>query len=1684
MSRASKYLRKKLAEGGMLDLKKLADANPPKPGTGVAGPQLEPQLQQSTAQNMQEAMGNFRANNPETVQTDATFQQAPQAQLPKAQVRMPAQQQAIPETRIDGSGPAQAQLLTPQRFVSPAQAQQATAQPRRAAAAQSSAPSIGDYDNADDYYNAYAQHHIDMTGDYMLDNLPAGIKQQWEDAQTADAVEPQPGDEGRMGGGVNYGGTDTSTTPTNRNTQDTDTGGVTSPGSVSIPETRTIQDIPKVPDPGPRPEWTGGEAQKGRGSAWEAHLAKLNNWNAANAKYQSYLNEVAEVEANLENEKNNSGTDNMANTDDKGLPDTRGGEPADLTGSGGTKTTGVGVPGSSGSGGAPLGIEVTGPTYTTPTVDVASVSEDQKIYRSDFADDDEGTQKFRTAKAKEAQKLVAQGAEQPRRGQFPEGEAGDIQYNAAIQRFRETPLVAEGTVTEDRNVQTIDETSDATAAGASKVDMGEITKQDPKPLLQNFNDTVDAEGNVKKTAKEKYDVAIANWKARTRASAPDDVTASSFDAATVDAQQQVTAATDGTVTQTATATGPTMTERADAADVDAAAVEAAQAAGIDRQTQTEVATAMTAYDTVKQSSEYKDIVERKEQLYKNRSRDPEYQALNKAFEDAKAAGDTEAMKEASTLRYRYNTQIRELENQRIGMLDAAGAQAVAEVSGPEAATRVAQTIGEEELSGLMDLAEERGVDVEDLPEYTLAKQRLAQEGTAAQGTAAQIEGEAPTATAATADYYDADFTPQGGNTEIDGTPAFEKAATRTAQTGEAAERIAQELGDTPPLDLEGRQAITGTAPQGTAAQIGGVPTLDAAKMQAVTGEDRTVAAADMLEVVANVPEDIAAAIVQDPATVEAQIDAGADPKVTAAVAALPTEALVSTQMEGLLAGIETGETPAWARPAVAAIEAQLARRGMGRSTVARDALFNAIIQSALPIAQSNAQALQARAQQNLSNEQQANLQAAKDTMAVRMQNLANRQTAASQTAQMAQEVKVQQGSFDQQAAILSGQQEQQTAMADLQMQQDRAKQLSAQKQQAALAQLDANSRMDLENLRALNTAEAQNMTAEQQTRLKNYETQVNKIIRQADLKQDMEKANLGPALQIELANLAEMNAASKDTMTAEQTERLTAFNALVDFRKTDATMAQQMDMANMSNEQQMELAMLSEKAATDTANFTAENQFRLAQLQAQVARSVRQAELNSRMEEVNLDASLKVELAELSERNATSRAEMTVEQQTRLANLNTLVDFKKTNVAMAQQMEMANLSNEQQIEMAELSDRSATDAANFTEANRFRLQELSQATSILSQNEELRQRADMAKLSSSERIALANLTAKNQADAQSMTAENTAELQRYEKQMGAAQVNAQLAQQMGIAELSNAQQAAMFNAQVNSNLDIKKFDADQQTQLANSAFMQSMTLTSFNAEQQAAMQNATALASMDMATADQATKLAITNAQNFLQMDMANLSNAQQASVMQAQMNQQRLISNAAAQNAAMQFASASENDTNKFMANLGAQIEQFNVSAQQARYQFNAAEENRRAAMQAGNDLEVERLNAQIAADIEKFNETTDFQREQWNAANAQAVEQSNVQWRRQANLADTAAQNAANQQNAQMTYNLTSQELTQVWQQLRDSAAYARQSYENEQQRKAQLLATAIGNEVISTKSGNKENHTAWISALDGIL
>ena len=89
-----------------------------------------------------------------------------------------------------------------------------------------------------------------------------------------------------------------------------------------------------------------------------------------------------------------------------------------------------------------------------------------------------------------------------------------------------------------------------------------------------------------------------------------------------------------------------------------------------------------------------------------------------------------------------------------------------------------------------------------------------------------------------------------------------------------------------------------------------------------------------------------------------------------------TEATVQGQLTGLLEQFEGGETPAWAAGAMRAATATLASRGLGASSMAGQAIVQAAMESALPIAMADAQTRASFEAQNLSNKQQAAMFAA------------------------------------------------------------------------------------------------------------------------------------------------------------------------------------------------------------------------------------------------------------------------------------------------------------------------------------------------------------------------------------------------------------------------------------------------------------------------------------------------------------------------------------------------------------------------------------------------------------------------------------------------------------------------------------------------------------------------------------
>ena len=277
------------------------------------------------------------------------------------------------------------------------------------------------------------------------------------------------------------------------------------------------------------------------------------------------------------------------------------------------------------------------------------------------------------------------------------------------------------------------------------------------------------------------------------------------------------------------------------------------------------------------------------------------------------------------------------------------------------------------------------------------------------------------------------------------------------------------------------------------------------------------------------------------------------------------------------------------------------------------------------------------------------------------------------------------------------------------------------------------------------------------------------------------------------------------------------------------------------------------------------------------------------------------------------------------------------------------------------------------------------------------------------------------------------------------QVNASLAGQ----ELSNQQQTNILNAERFADAANMTFTQEQQRVFANSKMMETMNLSNLSNTQASALANAATMSQMDMSNLTARQQAAVQNAQSFMQMDMANMSNAQQSAVINQQAQQQAMLSDQAANNAAAQFNATSQNQVDQFFANLTQDINKYNATAANASNQFNAGQAN---AMQ-------------------QFAATMANQREQFNASNALAIEQSNVQWRREVNTANTATQNAANQANAANYLAISNQAMNNIWQQFRDEADYAYSSAENAEDRGFNMAMAVLEADV------NRENQDKYL-------
>ena len=206
--------------------------------------------------------------------------------------------------------------------------------------------------------------------------------------------------------------------------------------------------------------------------------------------------------------------------------------------------------------------------------------------------------------------------------------------------------------------------------------------------------------------------------------------------------------------------------------------------------------------------------------------------------------------------------------------------------------------------------------------------------------AGQVSGTAPYADAATVGTVETATTPGVADTATYGATSSTKAVEKA---------------------VEGTTAATGTVS-------------DKAQVDAAQQTESSVSGMQSAQGAANIMENPVQREIQEGELISGAADAEKAAKFTEqvqAAEATPTKmATVQGQLEGLMQDFEGGTTPPWAAGAMRAVSAAMAARGLGASSMAGQAMVQAAMESALPIAQADASTVAQFESQNLSNRQQ------------------------------------------------------------------------------------------------------------------------------------------------------------------------------------------------------------------------------------------------------------------------------------------------------------------------------------------------------------------------------------------------------------------------------------------------------------------------------------------------------------------------------------------------------------------------------------------------------------------------------------------------------------------------------------------------------------------------------------------
>ena len=312
------------------------------------------------------------------------------------------------------------------------------------------------------------------------------------------------------------------------------------------------------------------------------------------------------------------------------------------------------------------------------------------------------------------------------------------------------------------------------------------------------------------------------------------------------------------------------------------------------------------------------------------------------------------------------------------------------------------------------------------------------------------------------------------------------------------------------------------------------------------------------------------------------------------------EATVQGQLASLTENFDATNPPAWAAGALRGVQAQMAARGLGASSMAGQAMVQAALESALPIASADAQTIASFEAQNLSNRQQRAMLAAQQ-----------RATFMGQEFDQAFQARVQNASKISDIANMNFTAEQQIALEN-----------SRAAQTINLANLNNRQAMVMSEASALANLDMANLNNRQQAGVQNAQNFL-----------QLELSNLGNEQQVELFKGQQRTQALFTDQAQENAARqfnATSQNQTNQFFSNLGQQASQFNASQYNAQQQFnagqENAQERFNAEIDNQRdqFNAQNQLVIAQNNAQWRRQVATADTAAvnRANEINANAVL------------------------------------------------------------------------------------------------------------------------------------------------------------------------------------------------------------------------------------------------------------------------------------------------------------------------------------------------------------------------------------------------------------------------------------------------------------------------------